>query len=250
MKFIKLHNFNFRHLILGIIAFTILVLSILVSFISSQIAYNEMSNTLYQQSVNFTHNLAKESIAPLLFDSSSGAKDIIKTLLDLKQITEVRIIRTSNKSLAQNTNEEHISNPYPDVTTEHPFDVIETDIGWYFSAIVMNKLDSGNPTNLISSNDAPIIRELGHVNLGVSKSSIYASRKNIFIRNFSVSFIAGFLLLLTIYQVLRTLTRPLERLSALMEQGQRGEYPEETNVYGTKELNDYGLKVHRLATED
>jgi len=61
---------------MGVTTLTILALTALVALISSQISFDEMSETLHQQSVHFTQNLIKDSVPPLLYGSKSGAADI------------------------------------------------------------------------------------------------------------------------------------------------------------------------------
>jgi PAS domain S-box-containing protein len=247
MSKFKLQQFNFRHLILSVTAITIIVMTIFVALISSQIAFNEMRKTLYQQSVHFTRNLAKESVAPLLYDSESGAKNIIDTLLELQQVTGAKVIRITNKPLAQHLDPEHIEHAYPEVTIEKPFNVIETTDGWYFSALVLNELESDNLSDeFLSIEEETAATSLGYVNLGISKSKIYASRQNIFIRNFSISVAAGLILLWIMYSVLRNITRPLEKLSPFMDQSRRGDYVEITEIRGTKEISEMSKTFNQM----
>ena len=142
--------------------------------------------------------------------------------------------------MAQRQGTDHVIHEYPGINEAELFSVIETDAGWYFSARVLNELDGGSLGRGTNEGvaDADSNAALGYIYLGVSKSSIYASRKNIFIRNFGVSIVAGIILLSLMYIVLRNITRPLEKLSELMEMGRQGEYPEKTHVRGTKEVSD------------
>ncbi len=247
MKYVKLSKYNFRHLILAITALTIIVLTLLVAFISSQIAFNEMRSALYQQSVHISRSMAKDSIAPLLYDSASGAEDMLNTLVDMQQITEASIIRSDTKALVRLKEPEHIQHAYPVVTINKPFQVIETDNGWYFSALVLNKQNSGNLSEIffeIEEESSDVI--LGYINLGVNKKNIYTSQKNIFIRNFMVTAIAGVILLMIMYQALKILTRPLEKISELMEQGRQGNYPEQTEIMGTREITDISHSFNEM----
>jgi len=246
MNFFKLNKYNFRHLILGIAAITIVALTLLVAFFSSQIAFNEMENTLYQQSIHITRNMAEDSIAPLLYDSASGADDMLNTIIDMPQITEASIIRTTNNALVRLKEPEHIQHNYPTATTTEPLRVTETDNGWYFSALVLNNQNSGNLSDILFEPEETDSITLGYINVGVTKKYIYASRKNIFIRNFMVAAIAGAILLFIMYQVLKYLTRPLEKLSMLMEQGRQGNYPENTLIKGTREINDISNSFNEM----
>ena len=133
----------------------------------------------------------------------------------LKQITDAKINRAAGNGLAQRKKSEHVVNPYPDVTVNEPLKVTETKDAWYYSALVLNEIDSnGFEDEFIGGEDADLNLVIGYVQLGVSKKSIYASQKNIFIKNASVSLIVGLLLLSFLYIVLRNITRPLEKLSA------------------------------------
>lgn len=239
MKLFQLSKYSFRHLILGISAATVVVLTLLVALVSSQVAFNEMSNTLYQQSVQLTQNMCEDSIAPLLYDSAAGADNMINTLVDMQQITEASIFHASNKPLVLRQSDGHIRHTYPNTSKDEPFKVIETSDGWYFSALVTSQQggDDLPGTLLVTESDADAIT-LGYINLSVSKASIYESRRNIFLRNFIVAAMAGLSILIVMYLVLLNLTRPLEKLSALMEQGRQGNYPEQTDIHGTKEITD------------
>ena len=239
MKYFKLNKINFRHLVLGITLLAIVAFTLIVALISSQIAYNEMSESLHRQGTNFTQNLVKDSVAPLLYDSVSSAEDVLNTLMQLKPVTEVKINRASGENLAQANKPEHIEHKYLKVNVNEPFNVLETDEAWYFSALVLNEVGSGNIGDdffEVDSSNSKVI--LGSIQLGLSKSGIVISRKNIFIRNFIVSSIVGLLLLYAMYIVLRNITRPLEKLSALMEQGRQGEYSDKAKVQGTKEISE------------
>ncbi len=239
MKYFKLNKINFRHLVLGITLLAIVAFTLIVALISSQIAYNEMSESLHRQGTNFTQNLVKDSVAPLLYDSVSSAEDVLNTLMQLKPVTEVKINRASGENLAQANKPEHIEHKYLKVNVNEPFKVLETDEAWYFSALVLNEVGSGNIGDVffeVDNSNSKVI--LGSIQLGLSKSGIVISRKNIFIRNFIVSSIIGLLLLYAMYIVLRNITRPLEKLSALMEQGRQGEYSDKAKVQGTKEISE------------
>ncbi len=240
MPFLKLSNYNFRHLILGLTAMSIIVLTLLVAFISSYTAFNEMNQSLYQQSVHITKNMANDSVTPLLYDSSSGAQDMLNTLIDMRQITEASIIRSSHKPLLQQRDPDHQDAPYPVVSLKQPFKAIETEHAWYFSALVLSQQNSGNLTeNFFEEESADTSAvALGYVNLGVSKKFIQESQFEIFLRNATISIIACLFLLFMMYQVLRSLTLPLEKISELMEQGKRGNYPDKTDIYGTREITD------------
>jgi len=247
MKYFQLNKYNFRHLILGITTLTIMLLTILVALISSQIAFNEMHNSLYQQSVHITRSMAQDSIAPLLYDSASGADNMLNTLVDMQQITEASIIRITNKPLVRQREPEHTPHEYPVVSEAEPFRATETSDGWYFSALVLSTQNSGNLSEIFfETEDEPDSAVLGYINLGVSKKYIYQSRQNIFIRNFMVAAGAGVILLFIMYQALKNLTRPLEKLSELMEQGRQGNYPEKTEIKGTREITDISTSFNEM----
>ncbi len=239
MSYFKLSRYNFRHLTLGITALTIVVLTLLVAFFSSHTAFDEMNRSLYLQSVHISKSMANDSIAPLLYDSNSGAQDMINTLIDMPQITEASIIRDSHTPLLKQREPEHIHHPYPVVSISEPFLASETNDGWYFSALVQTQQNGGSLTESFfeEEGDSPVA-SLGYINLGVSKKLIYESRHKIFIRNTIISASAGMVLLFIMYAVLRNLTRPLEKLSGLMEQGREGEYPETVDIKGTKEITE------------
>ncbi|VAW58250.1 hypothetical protein MNBD_GAMMA11-2823 [hydrothermal vent metagenome] len=248
MTYFQLHRYSFRHLILGILFTVIFILTILVAFISSLVAFDEMKSGLYQQGIQLTRNLAEDSIKPLMDDNSASAEVMLDTLLKMEQITKISIIRTSNTPLIEHQEFEHIYHAFPSVSKKDPFNVIETTDSWYFSALVFIKQETDKSTKEHSKNKTS--GPIGYINLAISKKGIKDSRQHIFIRNFFMSSIVGFILLFLTYLALRNLTRPLEKLSRLMEQGERGEYHENTSIRGTREIadmsNTFNNMVHAI----
>ncbi|HED34407.1 MAG TPA: PAS domain S-box protein [Gammaproteobacteria bacterium] len=246
MTYFQLHRYSFRHLILGILSTAIFILTLLVAFISSLVAFDEMNSGLYQQGVQLTRNLAEGSIKPLMNDNPSGAEAMLDTLLKMEQITKISIHHTSNTTLVEHQEFEHIYHAFPSVTPQAPFNVLETSDNWYFSALVSSKHTSEHADNKSEQSTGPI----GYINLAVSKKGIKDSRQHIFMRNFIMSLIVGLALLLLMYLALRNLTRPLEKLSRLMEQGERGEYHASTHIQGTREIaemsNTFNNMVHAI----
>ena len=234
----RLINISFKRLVLGITAITFTALTVLIAFISSFTASNELANTFHQEGVLLTRNLAKNSVAPLLYGSPASAENVLDTLVDIHQVSQVSIVTHLGKPLLNRKAEGHISHHYPQVTLSEPFQVNETENGWYFSALVTTQKTMANTANdLLEMVDEGIPPEvLGYVNLAFSKDSIYISRRNIFINNFLVSTGVALLLLLAMYLALQNVTRPLEKLSQLMEQGQHGKYHENTDTSGPKEI--------------
>ncbi len=242
MTYFQLHKYSFRHLILGILCTTIFILTLLVAFISSLVAFDEMKSGLYQQGIQLTRNLAEGSVKPLMDNNLSGAEAMLDTLLKMEQITKISILHTSNAPLIEHQEFEHIYHAFPSVTRQEPFNVLETSDNWYFSALVSSKHTPEHATNNPEASMGPI----GYINLAISKKGIKDSRQHIFMRNFIMSLIVGFVLLLFMSLALRNLTRPLEKLSRLMEQGERGEYHASTHIQGTREVAEMSSTFNNM----
>lgn len=238
MKSGRLNKISFKTLVLSASAVTFIVLMIAIASISSLIASAELTDKFYQEGVHLTKNLAKNSVPPLLYDSPAGAENVLDTLVDIEYVSEVGIVTVAGKPLLKRRDNGHIDHPYPEVIPTRPFAVSETDVGWYFSALVITQEavpEAGNDLlGLLSEQASPEV--IGTVNLALSKEAIYTSRRNIFINNFIISSAVALLLLLLMYWVLSNLTRPLENLSKLMEQGRLGKYRENTDNRGPKEI--------------
>jgi len=247
MTCFQLNKYSFRHLILGILLTAIFILTLLVALISSLVAFDEMKSGLYQQGIQLTRNLAESSLKPLIDDMPSSAEVMLNTLLKMEQITKISIIHTSHIALIEHQEFDHIYHVFPSVTLKEPFNVIETPDSWYFSALVSTR---HTPEHQTGNTDELTTRAIGYINLALSKKGIKDSRHHIFMRNLMMSGIVGFALLFLMYLALRNLTRPLEKLSRLMEQGQRGDYPASANIYGTREIvemsNTFNNMVHAI----
>ncbi len=244
----QLKKISFKRLVLGITAITFAVLTLLIAFISSFIASSELANKFHQEGVHLTRNLAENSVAPLLYDSPASAENVLDTLVDIQQVSEVSILTKSKKPLLSRKVDGHINYAYPHVTLSEPLKVNETEDGWYFSALVTTQKTKGNSSNdllELLEDEAPQ-EILGYVNLAFSKDTIHTSRRNIFINNFLVSTGAALVLLFAMYLVLRNVTRPLEKLSQLMEQGQHGRYQENTYIGGPKEIFEISLTFNNM----
>jgi len=168
--------------------------------------------------------------------------------VDIQQVSQVSIVTHSGKPLLTRSAGSHINYSYPQVTLSEPFKVNETKHGWYFSALVTTQKTMANTADdLLEMVDEEVSQEvLGYVNLALNKDSIYSSSRNIFINNFLVSTGAALTLLLAMYLALQNLTRPLEKLSQLMEQGQRGEYGENTDTHGPKEIFEMSRAFNKM----
>lgn len=222
---------------MGMSVVSIIVLTFVVALISAQVSYKEMSGTLYGQGVQLAKNLVESSVAPLLYDSVISAENMVDTLVDMPQISEVGIYHVVGKALIERVGDGHVSHGYLDVSEAKPVQIVETSAAWYISMLVVNKYNAGNlADSFLELEQGAVSSALGYVHLTVSKTSINVSRQNIFMKNFFASASVGLMLLLIMYFVLRHLTQPLEALSALMEQGRQGNYSEDVAVSGTREI--------------
>ncbi len=248
MTYSRLNKISFKHLVLGITAVTFAALALLIAFISSFIASGELADKLHQEGVHLTRNLADNSIAPLLYGSPASAENVLDTLVNIQHVSEVSIVTRSNAPLLSRKVDSHIAYRYPLVTLSEPFKVNETEDSLYFSALVtMQNTTTNRANDLLELAEEEVPQEaLGYVNLALSKDSTYISRRNIFINNFFVSTGVALMLLFAMYVALRNVTRPLEKLSQLMEQGQRGKYQENTDTSGPKEISGMSLTFNNM----
>jgi len=225
-----------------------MVLTVLIAFFSSLNAANELTKGVYQEGVRLSQNLAINSVVPLLYDSKENAEDMLETFLGMQNITEISIVTVDKKILLSRKLDEHVISPYPDVSLTEAFNVNETENGWFFSVLVLTPKDSADNTEDFYAvvGDEQQDKVLGYAHLSLSKSGITSTRQTIFINNFIMSLIMGGLLLVIMYMILRALTRPLENLSRLMKQGQKGIYRENNDIHGPKEIIEISSTYNKM----
>jgi len=243
-----LKKISFKHLVLGIAGLTFILLTTLTAFYSSFNAANELTKAVYQQGVRLSHNLAINSVVPLLYESDADAEDMLQTLLGIQNVTEVSVMTSDKKILLSRKLDLHIDHFYPEVSLIEPFNVIETDMAWYYSVVVLTPKESADSVEGLYAmeGDESADEVLGYVRLSLSKHNIASAQRTVFINNFIVSLVIGGLLLIIMYLILRAITRPLEKLSGLMEQGQRGIYSESTDAHGPKEIFEISSSYNNM----
>ena len=202
----------------------ILLLASVTSVVVSKISSGIIEDHQVLQGMQVTESLARQSEVALLYQSAESAEDIGKNAINFPGVKGI-IIETEKSDLLFNigvTALDVANTDMPRATLERSGElslVEESENLWKFSSPVFFSNDA------VGLDAQGAVQEeilLGYITVFVGKDTLRLMQQSTLRINLLVSFVGAMILLSVLLYFSRRLTRPIERLSAVMKRARDG----------------------------
>jgi signal transduction histidine kinase len=232
-----------RELSIGVTA-GVLVMSLLVAVVSAWQGGRQVRATLMEQGERIATNLANDSSLALLYASADNAQEAIASSLAFPDVTGIEIRDAAGRPLLAlgSAKERPLGAAQPPAAAaSEAWLEAETDADWSFVAPVWARHDA-SPFD-VSVRPAQL---LGHVRVLQSKATLHRTQANLFLVNLGVALAFALVFLASVRYLAWRLTRPLDALSAAMEQAQQGDTDARAPVGGPKDIAAMAQTFNRM----
>lgn len=199
----------------------ILVLGLAGALSSAWVTKVHIEGQLYDNGLQVTESLAKQSVLALIYDSPENAEEAVVAALGFPSIEQVAIIDTDGKTLLSRGSSP--VNVNASALGEEETLLKETLNYWLFSApvfIVQKETPDQQPTLLDMGHQQELV---GHVVVKMSKDKISQVFTAALTNNLVIGLLFAFLLLVILHFSFHRLVNPLDKLAALMGRAQEGD---------------------------
>jgi signal transduction histidine kinase/DNA-binding response OmpR family regulator len=218
----SLSRANFRHQLTVTFSVGVICLALISSVVTSLMGSKRTRTNLVEQGNQITQNFARQSTLALLYGDGQNAKDAAQGTLEFPDVRYIAIYDLNNVRLLEEgtplivdigTNQAPVGNAN--------LLVGETAFSWRFIAPVYTKINSDPDIDLSLMDVVP--RELlGYVIVELSKDTLDKTVRSIFVSNISISLALAVGLLLLLRYITARLIQPLNELSEIMCEAERG----------------------------
>ena len=228
---------SFRRQLTLVFSTGVVAAALISALISSWFGSQSARENFVRQGRQVTENLAKQAPLALLYGSAENAREAVDATLAFPDVRHVSIYALGGRELVARGVKLDALPPAPSFPAERNA-LLESDqkAQWTFIAPVY----SGDPKEEISPFDtvrrAPEL--LGYVRVALSKDSLYAMMRNIFLSNMATSLSLAALLLLVLRAVTGHITQPLSNLAAIMRRAEQGELKVRAEMKGPRDITD------------
>ena len=238
-------QFTFRRQLGFTVTLGILFLALLSSIVGSWQGNERVRHDLIEQGQHITENLARQSTLALVYSSADNAAEAVAVTMSFPGVVGVEIRNIHGKlllargdvNLGEFLEQDNHSNGLQAAAELNA----ESNNAWHFAAPVYSQPSEESPFN-----DAATPELLGHVAVVMSKSEMTRMTSAIFTSNLVTSFSFALLFLFLIRLLTRSMTRPLDQLSASMGRAQRGESQVRAIPDGPKDIADMAHAFNRM----
>ncbi|MFV2061660.1 MAG: ATP-binding protein [Gammaproteobacteria bacterium] len=247
LKKIKLLNSGFRQQLILTFGIGIIVMAILTSLALSKLSTHELRKRLLDEGSQTTETLTEQSTLALLYQSADNVRGVAEAILAYPDVIGIGIFNSKTEPLLTIGNKSEI-NRYYDVSSSKIKIIAETNTAWHFSGPVYanksNSKDAHSPFE-VTPNTPEI---LGYVHVAIGKKTLNQLSRNIYITNLSVSALLAIILVFVLSLLTTRITKPLNRLSSIMNRAEKGETNLQADLSGTKEIVKMATAFNTMMT--
>ena len=241
-------KFTFQRQLGITVTLGILFLALFSSIVGSWQGNERARRDLIEQGQRITENLAHQSSLALIYASADNAAEAVNVTMAFPGVVGVEI-RHANGHVLLARGDINLAEFREQVDHTSGLQAAsmlsaENSKAWHFGAPVYSQPAADSP---FSEEVHPEL--LGQVSVVMSKAALARSTSGIFISNLATSFSFALLFLLLVRFLTRTMTRPLNQLSASMGRAQRGESQVRVDPVGPKDIADMGHAFNRMMSE-
>lgn len=226
---------KFRRQLSVIFIVGILVLTLITSFVVSNVSTSIITKQQIQQGLQVTESLANQTELALLYQSAETAKDVAENAIDFPEVKGIKIQTEKQEELFQ------LGLKAPELERENrlessPVLVAESGDFWLFSAPVMSTQEYDNQLNILPDDQESFL--LGHISVLVGKDTQALMQRGILQSNLIISIGLSSILLVLLLIISRRVTKPIEHLSATMKRAQKGDSLIRADIEGPVDITD------------
>jgi two-component system sensor histidine kinase BarA len=237
-------NKSFRRQLTVIFTFGILVLAIAGALGAAWIAKINIEGQLFEDGLQVTESLAKQTVLALIYDSAENAEDAATAAMGFPAIKQVAIITVKGDILlTKGTPLTHV----PDLSSvNNGVTLLEKNINnWLFAAPVF--LTKQTASDQLLPEQTSMSRELiGYVLVNKSKEKIGDIFTAAIINNLGISLLFAALLLVFIHLNFNRLVTPLDKLATVMGLAEQGDSHAYASLDGPKEVVDIARAFNKM----
>ncbi len=226
---------KFRQQLSVIFIVGILVLTLITSFVVSNVSTSIINKQQIQQGLQVTESLANQTELALLYQSAETAQDVAENAINFPEVKGIMIQTEKQEELFRlglQAPELQQANRLKDT----PVLVAENSRFWLFSAPVMSTQEYDNQLNILPDDQESFL--LGHISVLVGKDTQALMQRGILQSNLIISIGLPSILLVFLLMISRRVTKPIEHLSATMKRAQKGDSLIRANIEGPVDITD------------
>ncbi len=225
---------KFRHQLALIFIGGILVLTLVTSFVVSNVSTSIITEQQIKQSLQVTESLAGQSELALLYQSAEAARDVAENAINFPGVKGI-LIETDRQealfSLGQPLGHLHVDEKITELSL-----VNQNSDYWVFASPVMSSQDYDNQLNIMPADQESFL--LGYITVLVGKDTQKLMQQSILNSNLSISSGIAILLLVLLLAISLRVTRPIEQLSATMRKAKDGDSGIRSDIGGPDDITD------------
>ncbi len=221
---------SFRNQLTVAFALGIFLLAIATSVGINSITEQRLEAQLVSQGESITDTFAEQSTFALLFGSAESAEDTASDVLAFPSVVGVSVLNADGDPLHKSGIDIELAGKIDELN------FTDSDTAWYFTRAVYAGDDVGEEEALGLSIMEPTQELVGYVQVMVSKESLQKVSADILRSNLIISFGIAALLLLLLLAITNRVTQPIEKLSQVMSQAQKGERNVRAHLAGSQEV--------------
>lgn len=214
----------------------VIAAALVAGLASSWLGSKSARENFVRQGKQITENLAKQAPLALLYSSADNARDAVAATLAFPDVRHVAIYGPGNQLLLeQGVKSGSGIAPALKSGTQTQLES-ETQSEWVFIAPVYSDAPAGEMSPFETVRRQPEL--LGHVRVILSKNTLYAMMRSIFLSNILTSLALAVVLLFVLSVATRRVTRPLSNLANIMRRAEQGELRERAALSGPRDITD------------
>jgi|GEM_PF-1300723 len=272
-----LNNLRFHHQLIVIFSVGVILLALVTAFTVTFFSKKAVKERIIEESFSLAKNIAQQSKLSLLYKSPDSAKEIVNIFMSFPDVDGISIVNP-NFDILYSRGSKIVNLSYPVSLLDSVEIVFEDREYLIFAAPVIigtqnvavsssppsnefitvkprvfdsSLSDSTEPDFSVDSvtNTSQTPEMIGIVKLAISKSSLRSISRGIFKFNLSVSIGLSCILLLVLLIMAKRITRPMEKLSRLMQKAQTGAVIDSVDLSGPKDIHEIKKAFNGMMVE-
>ena len=223
---------TFRQQLILVIVLGVSFLVIAASVLSAHIGGKRFADAVMQQGMANAQQLAQDSSLALIYESRQDAERVVQSAFAFNGTLVAELYSDDLRRLAARSLDD-VS--LPAFQRRHGINgaylEAETDDYWIF---VCNAYIQASETPF--DNASPKAKELGYVRIAQSKAGLKKTRSDIFIASIFAAALIGLPVFLLAILIIKKLTDPLSKLSAVMVQAHNGHTNIRARLSGSRDI--------------
>ena len=223
---------KFRHQLSLIFMGGIIVLTLVTSFVVSNVSTSIITEQQIKQSLQVTESLAGQSELALLYQSAESARDVAENAINFPGVKGITIETDKQEelfSLGREFTQLKVKSRVSELSL-----VNESSDYWVFSSPVMSSQDYDNQLNILPGDQDSFL--LGYITVLVGKDTQKLMQQSILNSNLVISSGIAVLLLVLLLSISLRVTKPIEELSATMKKAKNGDSGIRSEIGGPEDI--------------